>query len=161
MKFHLDRCLQLQKELKNFRKYGGTLASWDRNKFSELNKYYIVLHDNIYWQTRFEYNAIIDSFVKGELSSQEFLSKYSFLNRQNRKKTNKIEKNLNSDIIIDINSKSVGFTKILSSIQFMLDLFDSDLSDLESTTYGISENTFKKDLQYHSLVQLQKYCNEE
>lgn len=73
----------------------------------------------------------------------------------------KIEKNLNSDIIIDINSKSVGFTKVLSSIQVMLDFFDSDRSDLESSTYGISENTFKKYLKYNILVQLQKYCNEE
>jgi hypothetical protein len=72
------------------------------------------------------------------------------------------EANLESEINLQLNPKSPGFTKIISDIYAHIDTFDSGLGDSESSIYGIAitEKYLRIVVKDDYLRRISAYCKE-
>ena len=70
------------------------------------------------------------------------------------------KKNLESEIDLQLNPQSRGFTKIISDIYAHIGTFDPDLENFESSVYGIkiSEEYLRMIVEYDYLPGIIDYC---
>ena len=176
MEFNKKKCFELMKESKKLRQEGKFLWDFDKAKADELNKYLVLLSDDIFWNSRKKYLQILEFFVNKKITIDEFMHQFGQLRRSNLKTSKMYQKKLEaeactvltmaSEIDFQLNPQSVGFTKIIGSIYAFIDLFDPDitlemnLKDPELIGYGISEEFLRLTIEEDFLPQLKKYCKE-
>jgi hypothetical protein len=161
------------KESKKLRQEGKFLWDSDKAKADELNKYLILLSDDIFWNSRKKYLQILEFFVNKKITVDEFMHQFGQLRRSNLKTSKMCQKNLEaeactvltmaSEIDFQLNPPSVGFTKIIGSIYASIDLFDPDITlDMnlkhpELIGYGISEEFLRLDIKDNFLPRIAEY----
>ena len=128
------------KESKKLRQQGKSLWDYDKAKNEELTQYIMLLYDDIFWQSRDQYLQILESFISRSIDAEEFIQKFGQLRGPNIEASNMREKNLESEMNLQLNPQSTGFTEIISSIYAAIDLFDPDIDvdDPELIMYGMS-----------------------
>ena len=52
MKFDKSKCLKLLNERENLKKEGKLLRSYNKDRYDELIGYFIILEDQIFWESR-------------------------------------------------------------------------------------------------------------
>lgn len=130
-------------------------------KGSELLKFHVVLEENIFWLLRREYLEIIESFLNKEFNGEIFFEKIIDLERRSDEKIKALKLDLRSQGNITFTSKAIDFTKIISLLNSLYDLFDSKLEDSKSSEYNLSENGVREVIQNQILADLRKYCEED
>lgn len=174
MKFDWGKCLKLLKERKGLQKEGKFLSDFDKAKANELTRYLTMLCDQIFWENRKKYCQMLDLFIKKTISPDEFLNQFYGLRSSNLKAYRMWEKNLEEEacgiltqsnkIDFQLNPESGGFTKIISNLHSLTDLYDPDitlemnLKHPELIGYGISEEFLRLGIEEKFLPQLEKYC---
>jgi len=102
------------------------------------------------------------------------IQKFNDLRGSNMKASKMREENLEAEAFLpeasemdfQLNTQSTGFTKIISSIDTTIDLFDPDitldmnLKHSELIGYGISEEFLRLDLKDNFLPLIHAYCKE-
>jgi hypothetical protein len=171
MEFDKKKCIELMKESKKLRQEGKFLWDFDKAKADELNKYLVLLSDDIFWNSRKKYLQILEFFVNKKITIDEFMHQFGQLRRSNLKTAKMCQKKLEaeawtiaSEIDFQLNPQSVGFTKIIGSIYAFIDLFDPDitlemnLNHPELIGYGISEEFLRLDIKDNFLPLIAEYC---
>lgn len=174
MKFDKDKCLKLLKERKSLQKEGKLLWDYDKAKNDELISYLILIEDQIFWESRKEYIQRLDLFVSKKITLDHFFKQFCRLRGSNLKSARMWENNLeeeafvvfpkSTEINIQVNPKSCGFTKIISYLHSLVDLCDPDitlemnLKHPELIGYSISEEYLRLRIEEYFLPQLEKYC---
>ena len=175
MDFNKKKCLKLLKERKNLKKEGKLLRDYDKTKNDELISYLSLLEDQIFWESRKEYVQILESFCNKKISLDEFFNKFCGLRGSNLRSARMWKEKLeeeafvvfpkSTEINIQFNPKSCGFTKIISYLHSLVDACDPDvtlemnLKQPELLWYGISEEYLRLRIEKYFLPQLEKYCN--
>ena len=175
MKFDKDKYLKLLKERKSLQKEGKLLRDYNKAKHDELISYFIMVEDQIFWESRKEYIRILDSFVSKKITLDQFFMQFCGLRGSNLKSARIWKNNLeeeacgictqSNEIYFQLNLESAGFTKIISNLHSWTDLYDPDttlemnLKQLELITYGISEEALRIMIEENFLPRLEKYCN--
>lgn len=173
--FSKDKYLKLLKEKKSLEKEGKLLQDYDETKHGELISYCGLLRDQILWENRKEYIQILDLFVSKKISLDEFFKQFFSLRTSNilsaRKSNQKLEKEIfvinSSEIDIQVNPKSSGFTELIEFLHTLSDLCDPDvtlemnLKELKESPelfwYGISEEFFRLKIEEYFLPELEKF----
>jgi hypothetical protein len=175
MDFNKKKCLKLLKERKNLRKEGKLLWDYDKTKADELTSYISLLEDQIFWESRKEYVQLLKSFYNKKISFDEFYLPFCGLRGSNRKAARMLTEKLeaeacgiltkSNEIDIQFNPKSYGFTKIISDLHSLGDIYNPDvtlemnLKDTEELLwYGMSEEYLRLTFEEDFLPQLEKYC---
>lgn len=159
MEFDIKKYLELNKEWTDLIRMGqSSIASWDERKFSEYRKLSLILYDNVQWQTRYEYYELINNFVENKETIDRLFYDLGSFARKNAKRIDQLRNNLNSETISFFTNESYGFAGLITKLEDITKLFDSEISDSESSNYGISENVLKEYLKKEVLSELQKYC---
>ena len=174
MKFNKKRYFELIKESKKLRQEGKFLWDLDKVRADELNKYLVLLSDDIFWTSRKKYRQILEFFVNKKITIDEFMCQFGKLRRSNLETAKIYQKKLEaevcsvstmaSEIYFQLNSQSVGFTQIIGSIYASIDLFDPDitlemnLKHPELIGYGISEEFLRLDIKDNFLPLIKVYC---
>jgi hypothetical protein len=174
MSFNKDKFLKLLKERENFEKEGGLLKDFDTLKDEELVEYFILIEDQIFWESRKKYCQILDLFVKKRISFDEFLKKFSdvrILNitlvqmwKENFKKEACGILTQSNKIDFQLNAESKTFADLICIIHSRIDLCNSDwtlemdLKHPELNGYGISEEFLRLIMEHDFLPALKKYC---
>lgn len=159
MEFDIKKYLELNKEFTDLIRMGqSSIASWDERKFSEYRKLSLILYDNVQWQTRYEYYELINNFVENKETIDRLFYDLGSFARKNAKRIDQLRNNLNSETISFFTNESYGFAGLITKLEDITKLFDSEISDSESSNYGISENVLKEYLKKEVLSELQKYC---
>jgi len=163
MKFDQDKFLKLLKERKNLQKEGKLLKDYDKAKNDELISYFILLEDQIFWEDRKEYIQTLDLFVSKKITLDQFFQQFCGLRGSNLKSSRmwkeKLEKEESTEITIQFNPKSCGFTKIISYLHSLVDVCDPDvtlemnLEEPELLWYGISEEYLRLRIEEYFLPQ--------
>ena len=174
MKFDKDKCFQLLKERKSLLKEGNFLRDYDKAKNDELISYLIMVEDQIFWESRKEYIQILDLFVRKKITLDQFFTQFCGLRGSNLRSARMWNKKLeeeafgvvpkSTEINLQFNPKSYGFTKIISNLHLWTDLYDPDITlemnfkHPEFIDYGISEEFLRVIIEEDFLPQLEKYC---
>ena len=189
MKFNKINFLKLLKKRNELQKQSKSLLDEDNNK---LKNYCILSKDQAFWQSRNKYMEIIESVVKNDITMDQFCTQFcslrlsdletadiwidtleseacnnSILKRVLKEKIQNclIEKKLLSIKTINqiqLKPRSYKFTKLISFIHSLVDLYDPDIK-LEmnlkdgDVTYGISEEFFKQMIENHFIPKIKKY----
>lgn len=95
------------------------------------------LWDDIFWQSKNQSLQIIERFISKKIDGKEFANQFSNLRAENMNTSEMQEANLESEINLQLNPQSSGFTEIISDIYAHIDTFDSNLDNSESSIYGI------------------------
>jgi hypothetical protein len=166
MDFNKQKCLELMVESNKLLQQGKSLRDYDKAKNKELTQYLTLLYDDIFWKSRYQYLQILESFISRSIDIDELIQKFNDLRGSNMKASKMREENLENEIDLQLNPQSRGFTKIISSIDTTIDLFDPDITlDMnlkhpELIGYGISEEFLKLDLKDNFLPRICEYCKE-
>ena len=175
MKFNKDRCLKLLKEKKSLEREGKLLRDYDKAKNDELISYFIMVEDQIFWQSRKEYRQILEFFVSKKITVDQFIRQFSRLRTSNLNSPIIWQNNLEDEargsctqsnkIDFQLNPESGKFTKIICNLYSLIDLYDPDvtlemnLETPESISYALSEEYLRFIIEEDFLPQLEKYCN--
>lgn len=174
MYFNKQKCLELMVESKKLLQQGKSLWDSDKAKSKKLTQYLTLLYDDIFWKSRYQYIQILESFINRSIDVDELIQKFNDLRGSNMKASKMREENLEAEAFLpeasemdfQLNPQSPGFTKIISSIDTTIDLFDPDLTlDMnlkhpELIGYGISEEFLRLDLKDNFLPRIRAYCKE-
>ena len=174
MKFDKDKCLKLLKERKSLQKEGKLLRDYDKAKNDELISYLSLVEDAIFWESGKEYIQILDLFVSNKIILDQFFKQFCGLRGSNLRSARMWKEKLeeeafvvfpkSTEINIQVNPKSCGFTEIISDLHSLVDACDPDVTlemDLkhpELLFYGISEEFLRFTIEENFLPQLEKYC---
>ena len=174
MKFDKYKCLKLLKERKSLLKKGKLLSDYDKVKNDELISYLIMVEDQIFWESRKEYIQILDLFVSKKITPDDFFTQFCRLRGSNLRSARMWKKKLeeesfvvfpkSTEINIQVNPKSCGFTDIISYLHSLIDVCDPDvtleinLKQPELLWYGLSEEYLILRIEKYFLPQLEKYC---
>ena len=124
------------------------------------------MEGDVFWRSRDQYLQIIKSFLNGSIDIDGFIGKFNDLRSSNLNAIETREQNLENEIDFQPNLESRGFTKIISSINDIIELFDHEVTlDMnllhpELICYGVSEDFLKLDLIKFHLPLIKKYCEE-
>lgn len=90
---------------------------------------------------------------------EEFIDQYCQLRGLDNRAITIREENLESETNIQLESKSVGFTKLISSLYNMIELFDFDIEEdnKELLGYGISEKFLRLLIKEDYLLEIREY----
>lgn len=164
MDFNKKKCIELMVESNKLLQQGKSLRDYDKAKNKELTQYLTLLYDDIFWKSRYKYLQILESFISRSIDIDELIQKFNDLEGSNMKASKMLEENLKNNIDFQLNPESRGFTKIISSLDTTIDLFDPDITlDMnlkypELIGYGISEEFLKLDLKDNFLPRIYEYC---
>jgi len=175
MKFDKDKFLKLLKKRKSLQKEGKLLQDYDKAKNDELTSYFILIERQIFWESRKEYTQILDLFVSKKISLDHFFKQFCTLLHSNLKSSRMWKNNFEEEacgigtqlnkIDFQLNPESVELSRIISTLQAYVDLYDPDitlemnLKEPELIGYGISEEFLRLRIKEYFLPQLEKYCN--
>jgi hypothetical protein len=175
IKFDKDKCLKLLKERKSLQKEGKLLRDYDKAKNDELISYLSLIEDQIFWKSRKEYIQILDLFVSKKITLEQLFKQFCGLRGSNLRSARMWKEKLeeeafvvfpkSTEINIQFNPKSCGFTKIISYLHSLVDAWNPDvtlemnLKQPELLWYGISEEYLRLRMEKYFLPQLEKYCN--
>ena len=173
MKFDKDKCLKLLKERKILKKEGKLLQDYDKAKNDELISYLSLVEDTIFWESGKEYIQILDLFVSKKITLDQFFTQFCRLRGSNLRSARMWKKKLeeeafvvfpkSTEINIQFNPKSCGFTKIISYLHSLVDAWNPDitlemnLKQPELLWYGISEEYLRLRIKKYFLRQLEKH----
>ena len=174
IKFDKAKCLKLLKERKSLQKEGKLLQDYDKAKNDELISYLSLLDDQIFWESREEYIQILDLFVSKKITLDHFSKQFCGLRGSNLRSARMWKEKLeeeafvvfpkSTEINIQVNPKSCGFTKIISYLHSLVDACDPDvtlemnLKQPELLWYGISEEYLRLRIEKYFLPELEKFC---
>ena len=174
MKFDKDKCLKLLKERKSLQKEGKLLRDYDKAKNDELIRYLSLIDDQIFWESRKEYIQILDLFVSKKITLDHFFKQFCGLRGSNLRSARMWKEKLEEEALVifpksneinsQVNSKSCGFTNIISYLHSFVDICDPDvtfemnLKHPELILYGVSEEYLRLRIKKYFLPQLEKYC---
>ena len=173
MKFDKDKCLKLLKERKSLQNEGKSLRDYDKAKHDELLSYLIMIDDQIFWESRKEYVQILDLLVSKKITLDQLFKQFCGLRGSNLRSARMWKEKLeeeafvvfpkSTEINIQVNPKSCGFTKIISYLHTLVDICDPNvtlevnLKQPELLLYGISEEYLRLIIEEDFLPQLEKY----
>lgn len=83
MTFNHKRFLELIKESLILHQEGKFLRDLDKAKYEELNKYIMLLENNIIWKSRREYLQILVLYICNKISFENFIGRYNRLLKSN------------------------------------------------------------------------------
>ena len=101
-------------------------------KSAELTHYLILLDDDEMWKSRFQYLQLLENFNSANMNASGIRSQ-----------------NIENEVDFELPRESRGFAKIVSTIDYLLDLYDPektlemDLEDPESIWAEMSGETLK------------------
>lgn len=176
MNFDPKRFRELLKESILLDQEGKSLRYSNEAKYDELQDYFILLQNDTFWQSRKDYQQIINQFVNEEITFDEFEHKHARLRQSNFTAYEKRKKNLKeeifndfsktSEINLDLNTRSSEFMEILSAIYSDIDLIDHDLTlemnlkNPELISYGMSPEFWRFYLIEKFVPKINKLCKE-
>ena len=99
----------------------------------------------------------INNFINNKIDGDTLCCQFLRLRRQNFVKMREVEANLTSKTDFHLTSKSIGFSNLIETLFYWIELFDSDVPDSESSCFGISEIFLKLIIQDEFLPQFSKY----
>ena len=155
MNSDIERFRELLKESNLLYQEGKSLENLNKTKYDKLHDYISILQNNIFWESRKEYQQIINQFVSKRITFDEFRSKYGKI-RYSNFRTYEIREKIveegeviansskTSEIHLDRNTRASKFMHILSDINSDIDLVDHDITlamnfkDPELICYGMS-----------------------
>jgi hypothetical protein len=174
MQFNKKKCLALLKEKNKLAQEGNW--NYDKVRNKELVGYLTLLEDQIFWQSRKEYFQILDLFVSKNITFDEFFDQFSGLRCSNREVSQMQKKNLeaeafgiftkSNEIDFQLNPESRGFSKIIYSLYYWLDVYNPDitldmnLENPELIWYGMSEEYLRLSIKDNFLPEIGKYSKE-
>ena len=177
MNFNKSQCLSLLKKRKNLWKEGKSLRNFNKFESDKLLEYLTLIEDQVFWQSRKNYYETLDSFINKKISLDEFFKQFYNLWGSNLKLSRTLINNLekeaysqvtkSNEIGIELDSKSKGFTAIISSFHSWVELCNPEITleiNLERPDligYGISEELLRSPVAEDCLSKLKKYLNEK
>ena len=180
MKFDKKKFLKLLREQEQVKKKGELLTNFTEAKKDELTKYKIWIDDQIFWESRENYLQILKQFVNKEIDGEQFRKQFCHLRSSNMTASEMLTKKFEDEALdvslqstetnIQINPKSYKFGRKISTIFYLLDLYDPDLTfeqDLSSLEifpdalmYAMSEESLRLMIKDIDLPEVKKYCND-
>ena len=144
----------------------------------ESDKYKLQkLEDQVFWESRKEYVQMLNLFSIKKIPFQQFSDQFCELRGSNLWSAKVWKKKLEEDAFVvfpksnemdvQLNPKSCGFTKIISSIYSLLEIsdpnitFEMNLKHPELLGYGVSEEFLRLQIKEGFLPKLKKYCKED
>lgn len=138
MKFDKDKCLKLLKERKSLQKEGKLLEDYDKAKNDELISYLSLIEDQIFWESQKKYIEILDLFVSKKITLDQFFKQFCGLRSSNLRSARMWKEKLEEEALVifpksneinsQVNSKSCGFTNIISYLHSLVDICDPDVT---------------------------------
>ena len=169
MEFKKRRFFQLLLERKAYLDNNGLLQNFND---SELLRLFSLLADYNAWKSKNEYIRILDNFVQNKIDFIEFEKQFSNLQVSKFGSHIDLKNNLDkiistdfeiNDIDIEYNSKSSGFTNLLSDLESLIEIYDPEISFEKNVKFpeqildGLSEEALKDQIEYIILPELKKY----
>lgn len=128
----------------------------DKN-YEKLLRYQIMFEDYIMWKSRKIYFEIMNNFLNNKIDGTKFCSQIKILRRQNMDEAEQAEVNLKSNTDFHLTSESIDFSDVIESFNSLIDLFDPNLDDSESSNYGLSENGLRSAIKKIIIPKFSKY----
>lgn len=139
------RYLELVRQAEILKKKGVSLGEEDRDKYLELLNYEVELSNQIYWKNRKEYFSIMNNFINGKLTAEDFMDEFLCL----------WEKDQDTALIYcEPNRTAKGFADRMDQVFFCCEDFEPEAQENEQ--YG---EKWLKDLVSNILIQIQKEYN--
>lgn len=170
MKFDKNRCVELLKEIRSLQKEGKWFIDYDKAKNDELNNYLTLIENKVFWENGKKYIQLLDLFVTKRMTLDQFSTKFCYLWSSNLNSSDiwieKLEEEdslKSTEINIQINPKSYGFSEIISDLHSLIDLYNPDvtlemnLKEPELLGYGISEEYLRLTIEEDFLPQLKAF----
>jgi hypothetical protein len=144
-KYDKIRYLELLEQEKSLNKNGLSLYTEDRDKYLELLNYQVQLADNRSWKNRKKYFSVMNNFVNGKITAEDFNDDFLYLWRKDRD-------TLDNDYEPNIRSK--GFGKFINKVFFLREDFEPEADENEEYN-----EKWLKDSVSNVLIQIQKEYN--
>lgn len=173
IKFNKAKCLELLKKRANLRQEGKLLSDDDKVRNSELIHYLSLLEDQILWESRTDYIKLLHLLINNKISFNQFIHRFCNLRNSNLSSAQVLKKELekeavnnlmeSSQVNIDFNVKSYGFTELVSYLHSLVDIWnpnvtlDMNLKHPELFSYGLSEEYLRLIIEEDFLPKFKKY----
>ena len=136
-------------------KFFFKIISWGRNwKFDEVSEQSQLLSDCPYWKSRQYYYRQIQKFVSNKFSITDFISAVLYPSLSNKREASDLLENFQRQASIELDPKSLGFSKIISDLTPILEGYDEDQEESFFT-----EKEFREIIE-NAAIKLKKYSIE-
>nr|YP_010472315.1 hypothetical protein NDC64_pgp028 [Navicula tsukamotoi]UVG41780.1 hypothetical protein [Navicula tsukamotoi] len=131
------------------------VVSWWRDwEFEQVREYQQLLMDYPYWESRQYYYQKIQKFVNDELSIVDFIPEILYPSLSDKREGSDLIEDFQRQSSIELNPKSLGFSKIISNLTPLLEGFDEDPEESFFT-----ETEFREMIEA-AAIKLEKYSIE-
>lgn len=146
------RYIELLKRLQDLKNQGKSFYRESKNEYLELSKYQGAIQSYIYWESRALFVLLMEKFVNGIISGEEFSDSFFELRQRLTYESDGFLKKLGSGKLKDfqLDPRSNGFGSLISFLRAECDNFSEDYQNEEF--YNSVKDCF---------LELQKDLNEE
>ena len=131
------------------------VVNWWRDwEFDQVREYEQLLFDYPYWESRQYYCQRIQKFVSNELSIADFISEVLYPSLSNKREAFDLREDFQRQASIELDPKSLGFSKVISGLIPILEGFDEDPEESFFT-----EKEFREIIE-NVAIEIQKYSIE-
>ena len=148
---------ELSDKAKTFIKRQESIIKINDENYDKLVRYRIMLEDYMMWKSRKRYFEIMNRFLNNRIDGNHFCSQIKTLRCQNMDEAEEGEANLKSKTDFHLTSESIDFSDVIESFNSLIDLFDPNLDDSESSNYGLSENGLRSAIKEIIIPKFSKY----
>lgn len=148
---------ELSDKAKTFIERQESVMKINDENYSKLLRYRVMIEDYMMWKSRKSYFEIMTSFLNNKIDGNNFCSQIKALRCQNMNEAEEVEANLKSKTDFHLTSESIDFSDVIDTFNSLIDIFESDLDDSESSNYGLSENGLRSAIKEMIILKFSKY----
>ena len=155
--YEITICLGLDYRRTNnqsIKRFLKVLSWWRDWEFKQVREFEQLLLDYPYWESRQYYSQKIQKFVCGQFSISDFIPEILYPSLSDKREGSDLLKDFQRQFSIDLDPKSLGFSKIISDLIPVLEGFDQDP---EESFY--TEKEFREIIE-NAAIKLEKYSIE-
>ena len=122
--FNKVRYIELLKKDRSLKSQNSSLYYEDPMEYRECLSYGVMLENQIFYNRRQEYIALMERYLKNEINRSEMLYNYFGLDRKDKKILEDLDKNFQQLANVSIDSKSAEVGRLISEISDVWELAD-------------------------------------
>lgn len=121
---------------------------------SQVDDYAQSLTDYVFWKSRHFYLESMQKFVAGKLNGSEFVDQVLYSILSDKKEAQSLEEDFQSQLTLELDSKSFQFSKIILNLQLPVEGFDNEPEEDDENYF--TEEKLREGVKL-TLIDMEKY----
>ncbi len=152
MNYNKTRHIELEKRSMDFINMNTSLFKENKKEYKELNKYRIMLFDNLFWLRKNQFVSLMEKFINDSIDIEQFEIEFSLLYQRTNKAFEAFKKNLKllEKLQLDPRSYEYEFSRFIVTIFRMFETLEDEECTEQNLKDSVKTILFRIDNLYSS-----------